>query len=303
MRCFSPLSAWQRDDGVIVFSDSGGRWRPLELPCGQCIGCRLRRSCGWAIRCVHESRMHPFSSFITLTYDLEHVPKDGCLRYSDFQLFMRALRKRVSRVKDHGICFSGQPRFYMCGEYGELGRPHFHAILFGVHFSDRVKFTERDGVVVYRSDSLARIWKKGFCTVGEMTFESAAYIARYCMKKVTGDKADEHYKRVSEDGEVYWLVPEFNRMSLKPGIGAKFFEKYKSEMYPRDYAVVRGVKYKPPRRYDEYLNKLDGSMLEEVKLARFENALKFAYENSPARLAVHEECAKARIRFKIRTLE
>ena len=151
------------------------------VPCGQCIGCRLERSRQWAIRCVHEASLHTDNCFITLTYSPDCLPSDGSLNHDDFQKFFKRLRKHIAPKKI---------RYYMCGEYGEdlqqpskLGRPHFHACLFGLDFDDKQLYIVRDDVKLYTSATLEKIWGKGFVTIGDVTFESAAYVARYIAKK------------------------------------------------------------------------------------------------------------------------
>lgn len=293
MPCFCPIPAYQPDSGgALVFSERAG-YRPIEISCGQCVGCRLERSRQWAMRCLHECQMHEFNSFVTLTYNDEHVPKDGSLRYSDFQAFMRRLRKRVGKV-----------RFYMCGEYGaQFGRPHFHACLFGWIPPDRVFYRDMpSGARLYTSEVLEDLWPFGFSSVGDVTFESAAYVARYCLKKVTGAMASDHYRRVSDDGEIYWLVPEFNHMSLKPGIGFDWFRRYQSEVYPFDRVIVRGMEVKPPKYYDNLL-KLDNSfVLDEVQYDRYKKSLETLVDTTPERLRVRELCTRARLEFKKRIL-
>lgn len=305
MRCVRPIQAWQPDDGgKLVFSERANH-RPLTIRCGQCIGCRLHRSCGWAIRCLHESQMHKWSSFITLTYNDEFVPVDRSLRYSDFQKFMRRCRK-------HFRCERQRIRFFMCGEYGDdFGRPHFHACLFGAFFPDRVLFKRSDsGSNVYTSEILSKLWSDpdtgrpiGFASVGDVTFESAAYVARYVVKKVTGNAADEHYKFVTSDGEVCWRVPEFTRMSLKPGIGADWFKKYWPEVYPRDHVIVGGRKLKPPRYYDRLLAANESDLSEYLEFLRYVKSGSTDVDNTEDRLRAIEIVAKARLRFKVRTLE
>jgi hypothetical protein len=292
MACFSPLKAYQLEDGEIVFVERGRILRPLFLPCGQCIGCRLERSRQWAVRCLHESQMHEFSSFITLTYNQEYTGVGLC--YRDFQLFMKRLRRAVGPV-----------RFYMCGEYGEeFLRPHFHACLFGVFFHDRVFYRSLDsGSDLYRSALLESLWTYGFSSVGDVTFESAAYVARYITKKITGPAASDHYARVDADGVVTDVVPEFTRMSLKPGIGSTWFEKYGSEVFPRDFVVVRGVKCKPPRYYDNIVKEVDPKLFAEVEVDRQAKSLAAEPDSTFERLRVRELVARGRLIFKKRTLE
>ena len=168
----------------------------------------------WAVRCMHEASMHMFNSFVTLTYDDDHLPEYNSLNYKHFQDFMKRLRKSHNGV-----------RFYMCGEYGEdFSRPHYHALLFNCFFPDRKKHSTGDsGSVIYTSEALTKLWPFGFSSIGDVTFESAAYCSRYIMKKVTGDLAESHYETVDlSTSEVSARVPEFNRMSLKPGIGAEW---------------------------------------------------------------------------------
>lgn len=287
MACFSPLLAWQLDGGEIVFCERGKIKRELNLPCGQCIGCRLDRSRQWAVRCVHESQLHGSNVFVTLTYSDDFLPTDLSLHYRDFQLFMKRLRKVKPGV-----------RFYMCGEYGELGsRPHFHACLFNCFFDDRVLFSHlSSGSDIYTSAELEKLWPFGFCSVGDVTFESAAYVARYVMKKVTGPRADAHYERVDyATGEIKQASPEFNRMSLKPGIGGDWFRKFRSDVYERDYVVVNGVKMKPPKYYDKLLQAASDFSSDYIEFLRSEKARKLAPDNTPERLVVRETVARARL--------
>jgi len=291
MACFHPLSAFQREDGSIVFNETGKISRSLVLPCGRCTGCRLERSRQWAVRILHESQMHDFSSFITLTYDDDKL-KSISLVYRDFQLFMR----RVRKVYGKGV------RFFMCGEYGDqFGRPHFHACLFGVHFADRQFYrTLPSGFRIYRSSTLEGLWPYGYTSVADVSFESAAYVARYCMKKITGAPAEEHYTRVDwRYGDLVQVEPEFCQMSLKPGIGAKWFEKYAREVYPRDFVVVRGTKAKPPRAYDKWLKKNKDAFSDldriAVEQSRIDKAALVEQDNTAERLNVREVVAKARL--------
>lgn len=292
MACFHPLEAWQLEDNRVVFVETGPVKRALSLPCGQCVGCRLERSRQWAVRCVHESQMHEHSSFVTLTYE---QLSSSSLVYRDFQLFMKRLRASSKTPV----------RFFMAGEYGEdFARPHFHALLFGVFFQDRVPLRKMpSGAQLYRSARLEALWPHGFSSVGDVTFESAAYVARYVMKKITGDAAGSHYESVEDTGEIVSRVPEFCRMSLKPGIGATWFEKYRDEVFPIDQVVVNGVKMKPPRYYDKFLAKVDAPELADVEFGRFVRAAACEPDNSPERLAVREVVTRARLSFKKRSVK
>ncbi len=301
MPCYHPMPAVRMTDGSVKFVSRNKRGveGTLELPCGQCVGCRLERSRQWAMRCLHESSLHDRNSFITLTYDEDNLPEGGTLVYEHFQKFLKRLRKRC-----------GVPvRFYVGGEYGALyKRPHYHACIFGFDFPDRVYYKKTSsGEKIYTSKFLESLWPYGLCSVGDVTFESAAYIARYCVQKVTGDLADDHYRVVTEDGVVVDRTPEFNHMSLKPGIGAKWLEKFKTDVYPRDYVVVRGVKTKPPKYYDRIFEKHEPLEFMEIvanreldmALLRREDPKEFWDE----RLAVKETVQNARNQLLRRELE
>lgn len=295
MPCYKPLTAWQQGDGSVVFVERMGKdvRRELSLPCGQCIGCRLERSRQWAMRCMHEASMYERNSFITLTYDDAHLPKRGKLDYPEYQRFMKRLRFK-----------KGEVRFYMCGEYGgTTGRPHYHACLFGMDFDDKKYFTTLpSGAHIYRSAELEQLWKCGNSSIGDVTFESAAYVARYCVQKVTGKNADDHYRRRDADGE-YFLPPEFNVMSRRPGIGKPFLDKWKSDIYPHDYVIVRGQKMKPPKFYDQQFKASDPDTFEQMQFERERLGRANWEDNTPARLGDKAEVAAARAAFLKRSLE
>lgn len=298
MACFHPIHGYMKAGGGFTtsFAASSGSGRQVVVPCGQCVGCRLERSRQWAVRCMHESSMHKQSIFVTLTYAPEHLPKDRSLDYRHFQLFMKRLRKK---------CGSGI-RFYMCGEYGdENGRPHYHALLFGVDFSDKIPWRKTTtGFTQYKSDVLNEIWGLGHCEIGNVSFKSAAYVARYIMKKVTGDQAAFHYCDIDpETGEILDEVkPEFNSMSRRPGIGRSWIEKYYSDVYPSDFLVVNGHKCRPPRFYDQFFDLTDSVSFSRIKFARQVDNRKRASDMTPARLSVREKVAISNMGRLVRPL-
>lgn len=267
----------------------------LKIPCGNCVGCRLDRSRQWSLRLMHEAKDHEQKSFLTLTYDKFNLPSDLSLNKKHFQDFMKRFRKQ------HG----GKLRYFMCGEYGDQdGRPHYHAIIYGCDFSDRKKHSlTKGGDQLYKSDMLDKIWGKGYCWIGNVTPESCAYVARYIMKKVNGDRAEEHYSRVNtQTGEIYQLQPEYVTMSLKPGIGANYYETYKSDLYPSDYSVLKGKKLPVPKYYDKKLDKEDPELLAWLKETRVKRALKDKANNTPERLAVRKEILLSKTSMLKRTL-
>lgn len=228
--------------------------------------------------------MHDRSCFITLTYDQEHVPADGSVDVSHWQKFAKRVRKAL-----------GPFRFYHCGEYGELNkRPHYHALLFGLDFSfDRQALRTPREQQLYTSPTLASLWGQGQVSMGDLTFESAAYVARYCMKKLGGDLADKEYERFdSQTGEVWSVRPPYTTMSRRPGIGSAWLDRFKSDVYAEDEVVSRGRRYKPPRYYD---SKLPEGELEAIKATRQREAAKHQEDQTYERLRVRENVAVARL--------
>lgn len=301
MTCFHPLkAAWKPEDGTkpIIYSKAKPRpspltngYEPLDLPCNQCEGCRIRRSQEWAARIVHESQMHRDNCFVTLTYDSENVPANGSLNKRHFQLFMKRLRKH----------HEGKTiRYFHCGEYGEeLQRPHYHACLFGIDFIDRVEHSANHrGDITYTSQTLENIWGMGFCTIGELNYETAAYTARYVMKKITGKRADKHYARVNPITERIELIqPEYATMSLRPALGKSFYDKYKSDFFPRDECPIpgRGVYNSVPTYYETLLKEEDPDTYEQVKRARKEYRDTHECEYTPKRLKAKETVKQAQL--------
>lgn len=224
------------------------------------------------MRCMHEAAMHEENCFLTLTYDEEHVPEGGSLRKSDYQDFMKRLRRAIEPRK---------VRYFHVGEYGSrTQRPHYHALLFGWGPPDREKFTVRGGYPVFTSELLSRLWPLGLHEIGSVTPQSAGYVAKYIRKRFTGSWA----KRVYGERE-----PEYATMSRNPGIGASWIDKYGPEVYPEDACVVSGVKVKPPRYYD---GRIDPLLLESVKVQRMQSRRR---ENeTPERLSAMEKVQVAR---------
>lgn len=189
----------------------------------------------------------------------------------------------------------------MGGEYGtENWRPHYHAILFNWDWKDKKYYkTTGSGEKIYLSETLEKLWPHGYSSTAAATFESAAYIARYCMQKVTGEAAHEHYKRHDSQGE-YQLIPEFNQASRKPGIGGDWWKFYKNDVYQHDYVVMNGVKTNVPKYYDKLLKRIDPDKMQEFKESREWNGYQNRIDNTAERLLVKEQVAKAKLQQLIR---
>lgn len=296
MPCYAPITAWySRDVGVsgkrgITFRrDFAYSPASIKLPCGKCVGCRLEKSRQWAVRCMHEKKMHDKSAFVTLSYEEKYLPEGMSLCKRDLQLFMKRLRKHFGR----GI------RFYACGEYGDHNnRPHYHLLFFNLQFEDMTPVGRaKAGQILYTSKVLRDLWPFGFNFIGEVTFDSCAYVARYIMKKVSGDVAESHYQVLTSDGEIIDREPEFTVMSRRPGIGAGWFDRYHSEVYSFDTVITNGREAKPPRFYDLRFELLDAMRLETLKKVRRRKALMNKADNTLRRLRVRETVELRKLAF------
>lgn len=318
MTCYAPISGYRAKSlnpngkRPIVFNTSTGYAdMPIQVKCGQCIGCRLDYAKSWAIRSVHEAQLHEDNCFITLTYNDKNLPSDGSLIKWHYQDFLKRLRKHLHPKKI---------RYTLCGEYGEkYDRPHYHAIIFNHDFTDKELYKEKDGTKLYLSPTLDKIWGKGMTTVGDVTLDSASYVARYILKKQNSNTdiniSDETYNQaILADGKYYSktcletglmshpIQPEFFTMSRRPGIAYQWYKKFKKEIYPDDFIVIKGVKMKPPKYYDSLYEEDNLTGTQKIKKRRKTLTLKKHLDNTHDRLRVREECQQAKIKHKTRNL-
>lgn len=311
MGCDGPLTAYRpaagAPDGRLVFdkrkSNSGVA---ITVPCGQCSGCKLETSRQWAVRCLHELKTQPpgtASSFVTFTYNNEHLPYGYTLSLTHYQ----TLLKRIRELHGPGL------RFFGCGEYGEkFGRPHYHIILFNYRPPDCKLYSRGAEHNLYTSDILTETWGKGDVKIGDVTFDSCAYVARYCLKKITGPKAKAHYSIITETGDRLDRTPEFLTQSRRPGIGFDYYHKYKSELLNHDTIVINGHEVSPPRYYDKLTEKSDANMrrglqstiIEKIKTKRRAKAFTAAVkaDNTSRRRRTKELVRAAKLKQKARIL-
>ncbi|QCQ84964.1 replication initiator protein [Blackfly microvirus SF02] len=295
MTCYGPTIAYYSKElnptgkRSLVFnkqlSQSG---IPIKLPCGQCIGCRMEKARQWAVRCMHEKRMHPtsLSAFLTLTYSDEFLPEGNTLVKRDLQLFMKRLRLE----RPAGV------RFFACGEYGDQRqRAHYHVLLFNEGFPDRRLYSKsKAGHDQYTSKELDALWGLGACYIGEVTYESCAYVARYIMKKVSGDPARDYYQTLTPDGVLIDRVPEFVTMSRRPGIGFTWFQKHHGEAFQHDSIIANGKEAPIPSYYNKLYEKLDPNHLIRLKRKRRLLQVLRKPDNTKARLRIRETVALAK---------
>lgn len=213
-----------------------------QVPCGRCLGCRKEQARQFSVRMMHEAAMHDYAYFCTLTYNDEELPDNGSLVPAHLSGFIKDLRRGRP---------SGSVRFYGVGEYGEVThRPHYHVMLYGVNFLDRVPHDAINRSNIWRSEVLDATWGRGFCEFGSVSMASCSYVAGYVQKKV-GDTTISDYVNpmTGEIGE-----RPFARMSLRPAIGRRWIERYWMDVYPDDFVVVDGIECKPPRYYDKFMD-------------------------------------------------
>lgn len=341
MPCYHPLDAWihrsqktELGKNLLLFSYNpkycNGPTPDLQTPCGRCIGCRLAKSREWAVRCMHEASLYWDNCWLTLTlndeykdtrsnpYSLERGQK------SEITRFLKRLRKKYGE----GI------RYFYCGEYGETcffcnkserdcyekgcanyypwrGRPHYHVCIFNHDFPNKRYYKSINGCPHYTSDDLDALWtdpvtglNMGYATISELTPDSAAYTARYSLKKITGDLAEQddpitqikHYQRINPDGVIIDLIPEYNNMSRGSkklgtgGIGKGWLDTFPSEVLDNDSVLFKSLRIKPPRYYDNKLALIDPYTLDENKQNRIDKA-ENCPDNTPERLATREYIA------------
>lgn len=314
MPCYEPLRAGlvETPKGKrVIFSEKEfikyPKRKALSLACGRCIGCRIERARQWAVRLSHENALHEESCFLTLTYNDENLPSSGSIDVPTCQKFLKRLRAKL---------YPKKIRHFLVGEYGEkMERPHYHAIIFGHSFPDKVLVKEshsKHGRVynVYRSDLLDEVWKHGYCWIGSVTFDSASYVAKYCTKKITGKKAKLHYKG---------REPEFCIMSRggrkAGGIGHGWIKEFSSDVYPWDEIIANGRPARPPRYYDRVVEASDPEVIKELKEKREAKAeeveeivlrsgarVKVAPGCNARRLLVRKEVAEAKEKMKRRKI-
>lgn len=263
MACFHTMTAYRLRNGELSFKKKGEILETLQLPCGKCIGCRLDHANDWATRCYCEMKTWKNNCFITLTYNDENLPENGLLCKKDVQDFMKRLRYYHEGIEEWENPRTGKKekpiRFLLCGEYGPNGsrRPHYHILIFNWK-PEKTKFYKENynGNRILECKEIQKIWGKGFITVGELTYQSACYVARYCTKKMFNGLKVRDLKKAE-------IQPEFILMSRNGGIGIKYWNEYKKSILQKGGILINQngkVKIKRIPRYFE--KKLQESMSE-----------------------------------------
>lgn len=249
------------------------------IPCGKCLACRIKQKQEWATRIELESKKYKHNYFITLTYNEENliIPEysvnkktgeiftneenwrewKGTLVKKDIIRFMNSIRKWFEREYFHdGV------RFYLCGEYGEIGeRPHYHIILMNTPKLEQKPIGENKLIKIpyYTNERIEKIWGKGFITIQEVNWDTIAYTAGYTEKKLFGEIKEEIYAIKGQE-------PIFANMSRNPGIGREYFEENKNKIYENDEIInSKGKSIKPPTYFDRLMDAGEADVMEEIK--------------------------------------
>ena len=244
---------------------------------------------------MHEAQLHDENCMVTLTYNDDNLPPfPHSLLVDHQQKFMKRLRNEYKNKKI---------RFFNAGEYGKptlennlIARPHWHTILFNHEFDDHKLFAQTDCGDIYTSEKLEKIWGKGHCTITELSTDVAQYVAKYCVKKINGDQAHEHYKKVCPiTGDIQNVRPEFATMSRRPGIARDWYKKYKQDIFPSDMVIIKGgTRVKTPRYYDALLQSESPEQLEKIKNDRQNYGIEHKKDSTPKRLLTREKVATAK---------
>lgn len=299
-RLYFMRNGWKRSRPIFKKPKNLAGYIEIQLPCGKCIGCRISRCKDWSSRCWHESQLYKENLFLTLTYDPEHLPVNDkgqpIVKVSDFQAFMKRYRQYLVRTGQESC------RFFHCGEFGTLrGRPHYHALIFNSGMFPDLKFYKfsKSGEPLYMSKTITELWGQGRVIIGSVTYKSAGYVARYCLKKEYGNK-DRRGPGLSE----------YTTMSRRPGIGFAWFNKYKEQLLSIGFLNVPGkngnyIKVPIPKYY---LNMLKNHLNFAREYDRFIyrrmcRASASQSEYTPERLAVKESILLDRLRKLQRNIE
>lgn len=251
------------------------------IPCGKCKACRKQEKLTWATRIECEAKQYTNNYFLTLTYDPENITIpdytinektgeiyenngwwQGTLVKKDLQTFIKSLRKYFEREYNH----QGM-KYYAAGEYGELNeRPHYHIILMNTPELEQHYIGSNEKGNYHSNYRIEQIWHKGFITLENVTWDTIAYTAGYCQKKMFGELREEYYKQKGQ-------LPVFAQMSRRPGIGRKYFEKNYKSIYECDEIInSKGMPVRPPSYFDRLMDAGEHDFMQSLKQKRTENA-------------------------------
>lgn len=254
------------------FDKNNGR----EFNCGKCLPCRINTTSQWTLRMVYELQdwVKYGASFITLTYDEEHLPKNFGLQSDETTKFFKRLRINLNR--HYG--FNYKIKYYACGEYGDsekvyignngvpLGRPHYHAIVYGL---DDINDVHRQILVDSwgKCDPYLFDKRRGKdSAMQDVTIDDIRYVAGYVQKKLNGDLAEETY------GD---RLPPFSRVSH--GMGLNFAELNKERLSKLGYTHLKGQKIGLPKYLRDKLGICQTDLIHKWSLKDLSDSNEFIF--------------------------
>lgn len=188
--------------------------RRVEVPCNNCLGCRIDKLMLWQARCNSEYIKYR-SAFVTFTYDDYNLPyKTSSSMFPtlvrlDLHKYIDNIRHKVKKLSliPDGCCKDFH--YFGCGEYGDsFQRPHYHVLFFGLDFADFNNF-------------FVSTWKKGLVKSLPVSTGAIRYVVDYMTKNINGDMALKQYDE--QDIERPFYV-------CSRGIGSDFFYAHKDEI-------------------------------------------------------------------------
>lgn len=278
MPCEHPIKGYRPANGGPIRFDppnNGRAYTPIDIPCGYCLLCREEQARQQAVRITHEAMMHEENAFITLTYDNQHLPPYGALRYEDLVKFWKRVRKYLWKK------YKKKLRYYAVGEYGDKTlRPHYHACIFGHAFTENRIILRETPSLLWWSPELSLAWGQGNnVSVGALNFETARYTASYVTKKL---RQKQQYVRIEEEtGELVKL--EQPRAFMSRNLAKTWWEQNRHYVAATDTVVINGRPQKPPKAYDKWLGEVNNLPLEMIKEERKRKAKPTTKDQTRAR--------------------
>lgn len=232
--------------GVVVDEQTGEVFVPFQTGCGQCLECMNLHKLEWVHRLLDEASLYDKSVFLTLTFRNNEDGSPVLLEKKPLQDFIKRVRKYFQKEGGQRV------RYYAVGEYGSnTQRPHYHCILFGIDFSDRVPFRkDKKGFWMSRSKTLESLWTLGISSCMDVVPQTLEYVTKDMQKFLEFDETK---------------AKPFSLMSLKPGIGAgavsfdslrtgKLYHNGKTATIPRYYLHL--LEKQDPGRVNAYRVKM-----------------------------------------------
>ena len=237
------------------------------VPCNHCQGCKVSNIAEWTFRIRQEvlenERKGYGNTFLTLTYDDEHLPADGA-SVRDVQLFWKRLRKKLENAGN--VRYNPKFKYFLVSEYGDQrGRIHYHAIVCGLDFGAISRF--------YRE-----CWRNGFTYSKPVLGGAVRYVLKYLDKT----------RDARRNGAIYEAQGVKQPFALfSKGIGLVYFRKNQFDIRELKGYYERGVL----RRLPSYIRRKLGlygeydawKMQEDARKAGFKSVKDYLKSSGLAR--------------------